>query len=619
MNSRLAVVLVAAVMVAAGVCVFLSMDQELAWPEDGTEFTERSLDAYMYSTSEDKKESITVRFYEDAPDIPFVDITDYYQKLQKESIKVSHEGDGVFKLDNTKKKAGTASLDTVKGTLTSDDYTKFISITNVNSSSSDDDGIPFLKSKGKEVLENAQQTVVDLAGYGVKIHTDREGRAVWMPLETVADLFISPSLYYIEYVGSAVYFMDVRTVMENAINLRDPGFLERFIDNIEPEVSQGYAEFRYNEICLQFDVFYGKPGLGILSDLLAEKGLDQALAEYDDNTRKIREYMMSTDTWAYITGLSVLGNYLFDGGHTSTTVGFNSVRNALLKMGEEGVEILDYIEELRQQLDVPPIPDRDAVVQVLKTERDRSWTEMEEIGGGMRYFEHGDTAVVVFDNFTVDFEGWQDYYDGKGNLPVDTIGCITVALREASANPEIKNFLLDLSTNSGGYVADVLYILSVMIADDTAYENLDTLTKAVGREIVLADVNLDRKVDERDHDRIYDFNYGLLTSSCSFSSGNMLPVLAKAEGIMILGETSGGGSCSVMVSAAPDSLIMSLSSYNKCITGYGTEDYDENTVEKGAKPDLELVRLNPDQTKDYSGMYDIDLISEKMNEFYASA
>ena len=67
MNSRIMVVIAAAVIAAAGVCVFLFMDQEPVWPDDGTEYAEKSLDAYMYSTDEDKKESITVRFYAGPP------------------------------------------------------------------------------------------------------------------------------------------------------------------------------------------------------------------------------------------------------------------------------------------------------------------------------------------------------------------------------------------------------------------------------------------------------------------------------------------------------------------------------------------------------------------------
>ena len=329
--------------------------------------------------------------------------------------------------------------------------------------------------------------------------------------------------------------------------------------------------------------------------------------------------MRSTNTWEYMVGLSVLSNYLFDGGHTATAIGLTVFRDAMLQKGEEGAAIVNHLIELRHQLDVPSIPNRNTVVQALNEERNRSWTEIEDIRNGMRYFEHGDTAVVVFDDFSLDFNGWNDYYNGKEELPGDTIGNLTIALRKASANPEIKNFLFDLTTNGGGYVVDVLYIMCMMTADDSSLEDLNTLTKVVTRSTVSADVNLDRQFDEKDHQKLYDFNFGLLTSSCSFSSGNMLPVMAKAEGIMILGETSGGGSCALMVTGAPDSLMMSLSSYDKSIIGYGTEDYDENTMEKGAKPDFGLVKINPDQTKDYSRMYDIDLISEKMNEFYASA
>ncbi len=59
----------------------------------------------------------------------------------------------------------------------------------------------------------------------------------------------------------------------------------------------------------------------------------------------------------------------------------------------------------------------------------------------------------------------------------------------------------------------------------------------------LADTNLDGVIDEKDLEKQYDFRFAILTTRCSFSCGNILPVYAQEKGIMIIGEKSGGGTC----------------------------------------------------------------------------
>ena len=45
----------------------------------------------------------------------------------------------------------------------------------------------------------------------------------------------------------------------------------------------------------------------------------------------------------------------------------------------------------------------------------------------------------------------------------------------------------------------------------------------------------------------------------------------------------------------------------------GTTDPEGNSVEYGITPDVELVALKDDGTRDYSAFYDIDNLSKIMN------
>ncbi len=66
------------------------------------------------------------------------------------------------------------------------------------------------------------------------------------------------------------------------------------------------------------------------------------------------------------------------------------------------------------------------------------------------YFEKGDTAVFSFSSFTSDSEAWEAFYKDGGALPDDTYGKLIKALERAKANPNIRNFVLDITTNGGG-------------------------------------------------------------------------------------------------------------------------------------------------------------------------
>ena len=613
----LIVIAVVAVLGAASAQMLFAGDK-LEWPDDDTVYTEKQLPAYMFTPEDKDRSSITVRYYGDEPSVPYVSVADYYMKLQGYGISVRHLGEGLFELSNDRDGGGKARLDTVKGTLTSDDYGAFAIVRDQYDSGAGLDN-SLIRTLSEKDLNTSGKVTVDLGRYGIGMHTDRDSGTVWLPLPTVADLFISPNNYYASYVGDAVYFIDSDTMSDYNLYLKDKQYMA-YIDAFMGEDRTRPAdliEYSYGELCMLFDSFYGRPGLGAMSAMMAEKGLDGALASYSDASRTIRSYLRSADYGEYCAGLWKLSSLIYDGGHTQTALGPGYFVNYLILYTYD-FGLPDRIQDLADAIPVPESPDMGAVRDALTELRKQTW-DFQHLSGGARYYEQGDTAVFSFDKFDYDDAAWVRYLESGGDLPDDSIGQMYVALGMASGNPDIRNFLVDLTTNTGGRVSVVVFMNALMSADDVSVQQYDTRTGLAHGIVMASDINLDGKFDEKDHVRQFDLNYGILTSAGSFSCGNYLPVTAQMNGIMILGETSGGGSCTVSMATVPGGLQFTMSSYNKLIAGYGEEGFDVDAVEKGAAPDAVLVTVDDEGNADYSGIYDLETISQRMQEFYSAA
>lgn len=611
----LLVIAVVAVMGAASAQVLFAEDR-LEWPDDDARYEQRDLPAYMFGPEEKDRSTIAVRFYENAPNVPYVDICGYYMRLQDSGMTVRHLGDGLFELTNGSVGGGKARVDTVRGTITSDDLTAFTLIKDPDAGDSGLDS-RLVRTVSEGPLNNPDRVAIDLGSYGIVTHTDRGSKTLWVPFQTAADLFLNPNNLYASYVGGAVYFFNSSTLDRYGLYLKDTQYMG-YIDQLMGEDRTRPAdlvEYTYGELCMLFENLFGNPGKGEMSALLAEKGLDAALESHSDASRMIRSYLRSSDYGEYCAGLWKLYTLIFDGGHTQTHLGpVSFVR--YLYMHTFDLELPDRIEDLAKGIPSPEVSDNSELRKALDTYRTQVW-DIQYLSGGTMYVEKGDTAVFSFDDFDYADDEWAVYFKEGGDLPGDCIGQLYVALEKAASNPEIRNFVIDLTTNTGGFVTDVAFMRSLMTAQDVRVQQYDTRTGVVNEILLASDINLDGKYDDGDHVMPYDFNYGILTTTASFSCGNYLPVSAQRDGIMILGETSGGGSCTVSFATAAEGLQMTVSSYNKLVVGYGDEGFDVNAVERGAAPDAVLVTVDEQGDVDYSGIYDLDVISQRMNGFYS--
>ena len=221
----------------------------------------------------------------------------------------------------------------------------------------------------------------------------------------------------------------------------------------------------------------------------------------------------------------------------------------------------------------------------------------------------GNTVYCQFDSFLCDDSGWRKFYKGEGprptidKFPNDWLVIIIDALEKAQNDPEVKNFIVDISTNGGGS-SDVVVFLSSLFCNkpDIYYEN--TLTGQKMKCSYDVDRNLDGKFDEKDKDVKINLNVGVLTSNYSFSCANMFPAMMKDYGVALIGQQSGGGSCCVLFNPSAEGFGYRYSTHRARLINQKGENIDE-----GIKPDYQLE--NPDE------FFDIAKIGQLIESYYA--
>ena len=200
----------------------------------------------------------------------------------------------------------------------------------------------------------------------------------------------------------------------------------------------------------------------------------------------------------------------------------------------------------------------------------------------IRYSNDGKVAVIVFDTFME-----------------ESIPELVANLNKVAAKGGVEKVVLDISTNGGGYLAN-LYKALAIISEDPIYsihlciDYVNTVYELYGEY----DTNKDGRYDKED---CYgdNFQFYLLTSKCSFSCGNALPCAAKTDGLAkIIGETSGGGECAVGTHLLGNGFYFQHSSINH-LGAFKNNKFEG--FESGATPDIELP---------YSDFYDVEKIAD---------
>ena len=559
--------------------------------EETVIYEKKEVTAFLYD--KDTKTSMELVFRQDLPTIPYIDAADFLNVYFKSGMTEKEQADGTILVS---KDQHELIVDTEKDNIYCENLEGFFE---QEAETSDYNDVNFMEEVSQDPATGTKPTTLNLAAYDIDL-LKIDGKA-YFPLPTLSDLF-SPTYNGTQYLNGNLYFFHTTDLLGG----------ERYypVDSLYEKLERDPAEvkYAYNELCFLFDNLYGAPAKAELAQVILEKGLDAAL-DTSDYLKKTKQLLKSENNAEYMLGLCYLGLPLNDGGHTLTGIDILKAMDTMKDTAliKEVKKSLENEENLMVFLSFSSILERrDMITEEIGETRDKafsknyqlvkSWNDTES-----SLYVSGDTAVFVFDDFEIPivehFKWAVDYAAEKG----------------------LRNFVVDLSTNGGGVFGVGGYMLTLMKNRNCNSNEIQVYTYSRISDMktsttVAVDLNLDGVINEEDRKVGYDLNFAILDSNASFSSANSTSVMAKEMGIAILGETSGGGECSMIPAFLSGGYFFIYSGYAKEVSQSGL------IVDNGATPDYQLVKGSTENgDKDYSEMFDPVILSRDIHEFYGDS
>ncbi|MBQ6316394.1 MAG: hypothetical protein IJI13_02575, partial [Oscillospiraceae bacterium] len=471
--------------------------------------TEKTVPVYRESMTGD--ETVTLRM---VGDIPYMRIDDYYNRLiftgaekypqQASPMTVTHSG-SVYE---------TTAYDGTKGIFDAEENSFACENLDVYSTppyyalllaSERDPSAPFVSVSHTDYKGERKSVNVDFKKYGIDILG--EGDELWVPLAVLQGLFCSPYAYNVFYNGKAIYLSDGMQLLQAADAKDTDGDYYAFGGT---ERSEEKIRFDYGSLCFYVDTCYGYPERSRLSESLAEVGLDGTLDRTIDgmNLPGVKKLLLSPDMKEYTCGLFLLLTALDDGGHTAfVDFGWVPEENLtawpdiIAELGISRTDRTNYAGASSQGLSA-------AFEKAMQNNFDRAEVLVYDNAKEQAvYLEQGDTAMFVFDHFYCNRAAWAAYEDGQqSGMPEDSMGSFMKALEMAKANPNIKNFVVNIAMNAGGE-SGIATTIAKLICGQAYRHQLDILT---GQDETIwydIDLDFDGDFDEEDGKVSYPFRF----------------------------------------------------------------------------------------------------------------
>lgn len=585
---------------------------------DSTPFTEKVFPVIRNQGME--TDFVTLRFYEPQPSVAYISAADYLRIwIPGAEMKVMEQSPGIYELISP---TGKAIADITESTLSSDDISAFTNLMGLVQEGMDNvyyDGMPFIKFIGSETEPSTVRTTFNFSDYSIQLYENNG--AVYFPFATLSDIYSDLFYHHSGFNGERIVLNYSNYDM--LLTEIDPSYVNGLVSTDRPA---DLAEFSYNELCFALDHFYGLPGREQIHTALKEQGLDKALDSFGETGALVKSRLKSTSAAEFYAGLDGLNALFFDGGHTILQAyALNDLNTSGDALYEQYMSLYQEEQEAYQG-----ISDPEADHTRLELYNGLNYLRSRAFGAGKAYIKQGDTAVCVFNSFNDrNQDTWDAYYSGKGPLPTfdntgdDALLLFLDALRQADEDPEVRNLVIDLSTNTGGSADIVMMIFSLITGkSEMYYEN--RLTGAKTHVTFAADRNFDGVFDEADADIHYDLNFAVLVSPVSFSCANLFASLMKDAEYPVLGERSGGGACAVQFLNTADGNDLLVSSWRACLISEAGENIDTGIpadvelVDHEGKVEVLVPELDayyntvrvPKIMDDYSAFYDIERLSE---------
>ena len=574
---------------------------------------EETLDESVRADQKDTSfETVPIRFYKDAPNVAYMGIAEYFDLMLGGGLNVQDHGDGTYTLTNTA--GAAANVDVGRDTVSAENMPAFVNYYEEaqkgTASSFKDSAAPYLKLR--EVIYEGEpvETEFNLGKLGIEIRGDSED--VWFPVSILSSWMSDIAQNRIAFNGEKLYVCCSKTPYE----LDNRYYSTEYMDSIlnGEERAKDLTAYSYGDLGFIFQYMYGYPGKTQLDpELLRNEGFDAALASFGDPGRELRKELTSRDFREFWFGMYRLSERPLEDGHNNTTLSIGIV-------DAEQEKYQAFREYTWSKFDSYGISD---FVRKISSANQGIYSVRPEEYLGSGYHRYGDTAIILLRSFSVDEDRWNAYYRGEGEIPDDTMGTVAKGLIRASEDEGIKNVVFDLATNPGGYSDSVAGALSLMTGRDHL-RGYDELSKQYFDVYFDVDRNLDGEFNAEDEEVSYDFNYAVLTSGASFSCGNLFPFLVREEGGMVIGDRSGGGSCSVQKAVLSEGFEISISGSKFKLT-----DESGSDLEEGVTPDVQLaIKTKKEineitgeemETRDYSAFGDLDGICETVSGWFAQS
>ncbi|MCR4891255.1 MAG: S41 family peptidase [Lachnospiraceae bacterium] len=535
---------------------------ERAWKDHTYQIEKKTMPLYFYAP--EYKNELDLYFMDGKKGIPYVSANDITTLLNLShayqgdpEYKLSMEKDGA-KVNYTRESSYSLIMDFDSDTLDFTDYDAFQipakgeTILDILTNIGPNTALFQVSSNSYE--RYGQELVVNAGDYGIDlIQQDDE---YYVPLQLVSDFLMAHGLSQsILFNGAAVFII----TGGNTAAVKDI-----YNDTAEGEFDEALADFSYKELCMTLDYFYGlkeQHNITNFNALFEETGLMYQLLATD--------YTMHANAISSLIGLhmddfhSSIASLPFY--FTDNSLPYNSATNT--KMANN----MDLYQAARQKYYPEAVP---------------------------FYEEVGNTAFITLDGF--DFDMTKDYYkDTPDENASDTVGKMIYAVsRIKRENSPIENVVLDLSQNLGGLVNAAGYTIGALLGYGT-YSVRNKLTGALVTQNFNLDVNLDKKFDEKDG--LKGYNIFCLVSPLSFSCGNLVPsVLKDSNRVTIIGQTSGGGTCTVMVLTTAEGLIFKLSGPIQLSYAKNGAFYD---IDQGVEPHYHIANIDHFYDRNYLNKY----------------
>ena len=575
---------------------------------DGGSYTERVVPVVTKIAPDGQ---VTLRFYDNMPNVAYISAADFQSiVLPGSKMTVTHTGAGQYTLTNAD---ATATVNINDDVFVSDQFEAFtnqMGLLQPGMANVYYDGMPFVRYKSVSYLPLKATTTLDMGAYGIDLHADGKG-AVYFPFATLADMYTDLYYHHAGFNGEKV----VANLSVNEVELTeiDPDYNKPLVARTTRPAD--LTDFNYKELCFAMDHFYGYPGRIKYNDALKAKGLDKVLEEDIESGPAIKKLLLSEKLSDYLIGMVGLTGIYFD-GHTAM-----AITSALGETTDNPELYQEYRTGLMANQDVmamflTAISSMQTMVadgQAVEALRPKVY------GEGVTYVKKGDTAVCVFDSFNERNEkAWKDYYAGTGpmptveNAPKDDMVIFLDALKKAAADPEVKNFVIDITANGGGS-ADIVLAMTSLILGKSYISQDNALTGQRSFVEYEVDRNFNGVFDAADKDVRYDLNFAVLTSGMSFSCGNLFPSILKDNGVPVLGATSGGGACAIQAMCTADGFCFQISSFRARLNTLDGDNIDGGVtpdipIENDGRVEVNLSEENSLMVKDYSKYFDIDYL-----------